>query len=236
MRKWTTLLLAISSLAFAGCTTPQAIRAHPADPQKVQAAEAGFAGRHPRNALCLSGGGYRAMLFNAGAVLAIEHKGLLSKVDAITSVSGGSILNGKLAIAWPTLRDDNHVRWLLESKVIEEIQHLADNTIDVPAVAGGILRPFTSNSAVLAGYYDKYLYHNISLADLPPPNIGRDPQTPIFIFQTTDLASGRAFFFSNLTSTGGPGRRFKLLDIPLSAVVASPRSGPVETRGFRVVV
>src|SRR5438132_4944533 len=54
-------------------------------------------------ALCLSGGGYRAALFHLGALRRLNEVGLLSKLATISSVSGGSIANGLLAKAWPTL-------------------------------------------------------------------------------------------------------------------------------------
>jgi NTE family protein len=48
-------------------------------------------------ALCLSGGGYRATLFHLGALTRLNELGVLSRMDTITSVSGGSILAGFLA-------------------------------------------------------------------------------------------------------------------------------------------
>jgi NTE family protein len=48
-------------------------------------------------ALCLSGGGFRAALFHLGALRRLNQLGILSKVDTITSVSGGSILSAHLA-------------------------------------------------------------------------------------------------------------------------------------------
>jgi NTE family protein len=41
-------------------------------------------------ALCLSGGGSRAMLFHIGAVLRLNELGLLPELARISSVSGGS--------------------------------------------------------------------------------------------------------------------------------------------------
>jgi len=54
-------------------------------------------------ALCLSGGGYRAILFHLGALRRLNELNILSKVSTISSVSGGSILAGFLAsrIDWP---------------------------------------------------------------------------------------------------------------------------------------
>ena len=42
-------------------------------------------------ALCLSGGGYRAMLFHLGALWRLNELGYLKKLARISSVSGGSI-------------------------------------------------------------------------------------------------------------------------------------------------
>lgn len=48
-------------------------------------------------ALCLSGGGYRAALFHLGGLRRLDELGVLSKVDTIASVSGGSIMSAQIA-------------------------------------------------------------------------------------------------------------------------------------------
>src|SRR5215210_3805761 len=48
-------------------------------------------------ALCLSGGGFRAALFHLGAVRRLNELGILSRLDTISSVSGGSIISAHLA-------------------------------------------------------------------------------------------------------------------------------------------
>src|SRR5256885_13934467 len=57
-------------------------------------------------ALCLSGGGYRAMLFHLGAVWRINELGLLPRLARISSVSTGSIVAGVLGLKWHRLRFD----------------------------------------------------------------------------------------------------------------------------------
>ena len=42
------------------------------------------------NALCLSGGGYRAAIFHLGAMLRLHERGLLEDTDLFSAVSGGS--------------------------------------------------------------------------------------------------------------------------------------------------
>jgi NTE family protein len=49
-------------------------------------------------ALCLSGGGYRAMVFHVGVLWRLYQAGLLSGIKRISSVSGGSITAGLLGL------------------------------------------------------------------------------------------------------------------------------------------
>jgi hypothetical protein len=51
--------------------------------------------------LSLSGGGFRATLFHLGAIRRLNEFGILPKITTISSVSGGSILNGFLASRLP---------------------------------------------------------------------------------------------------------------------------------------
>jgi NTE family protein len=64
----------------------------------------------PGMALCLSGGGYRAMVFHLGALLRLNEAGLLKKLNRISSVSGGSITAGMLGLRWNALAFNSHSR------------------------------------------------------------------------------------------------------------------------------
>ena len=61
--------------------------------------------RAPREGvgLCLSGGGYRAMLFHVGALWRLNELGWLARLSFVSSVSGGSITAGVLAAKWQAL-------------------------------------------------------------------------------------------------------------------------------------
>ena len=53
---------------------------------------------------CLSGGGFRAVVFHLGALRRLNELGILGHIDVISSVSGGSIVPAHLATAvdpWP---------------------------------------------------------------------------------------------------------------------------------------
>src|ERR1041385_2676291 len=85
----------------------------------------------PGIALCLSGGGYRAMLFHLGALWRLNDAGLLRGLVRVSSVSGGSITAGVLGLNWKQLQfDENNVATNLEAIVINPIRQLADDTID----------------------------------------------------------------------------------------------------------
>jgi predicted acylesterase/phospholipase RssA len=62
--------------------------------------------RSERIGLALSGGGFRATLFHLGVIRYLYDSGLLSRVQTITSVSGGSILAAHLAVNWDKYNGD----------------------------------------------------------------------------------------------------------------------------------
>src|SRR5436189_2115322 len=85
----------------------------------------------PGIALCLSGGGYRAMVFHLGALWRLNEAGLLGRLDRVSSVSGGSITAGVLAMNWPALAFDSAgVASQFGAQVVEPIRRLAGKTID----------------------------------------------------------------------------------------------------------
>src|SRR5262249_28215587 len=66
----------------------------------------GDEGTEPQTGLAMSGGGFRATLFHLGALVRLNEFGFLPKLDRISSVSGGSITNGLLAVRWHQLKFD----------------------------------------------------------------------------------------------------------------------------------
>lgn len=138
--------------------------------------------------LCLSGGGFRAMLFHLGAFIRLNEVGLLSKLDRVASVSGGSIAAGALAVAWADLSfDRSGVATNLPEQVAAPLLTLARKRIDTTAIALGML-PFVHASRVASRAYDKFLFHGKTLQDLPP--------SPRFSFTATSLQSGVLWRFA----------------------------------------
>ena len=105
--------------------------------------------------LCLSGGGYRAMLFHVGALWRLMEAGKLLGITRISSVASGSITAGVLALAWPELRSGGMAAFL--RKVVAPLRGMAGTTIDQRSVLGGMVRPGTIGSYV-AGAYARHLF------------------------------------------------------------------------------
>jgi len=141
----------------------------------------------PGVALCLSGGGYRAMLFHVGAIWRLNEVGYLPKLSRISSVSGGSITNGVLALNWTKLRYDNDVATNLDELFVRPLRNLASKTIDKGAVFKGILLPGTISDRV-AGAYREHAFGKTRLKDLPPE--------PRFVFNATNMQTGALWRFS----------------------------------------
>src|SRR6478736_9991934 len=95
-------------------------------------------GPRPGIALCLSGGGYRAMLFHVGSLWRLNEAGYLPKLARISSVSGGSITAGVLGHRWSKLDFANGVAANFQSEVVATIRSMASHTIDVGDVLKGI--------------------------------------------------------------------------------------------------
>jgi NTE family protein len=150
----------------------------------------GDAGKPVKDALglCLSGGGYRAMLFHLGTLWRLNEFALLPKIARISSVSGGSITSGALAMKWSRLNfADDHAS-NFEAEVAKPLYHLAKHTIDLPAIGGGVFLPFVSVADILIREYKHFLFGDTTLQDLP--------DNPEFVFNATNLQSLALWRFS----------------------------------------
>lgn len=138
-------------------------------------------------ALCLSGGGYRAMLFHVGSLWRLNEVGLLSTLDLVSSVSGGSITAGVLAKHWTDLAFDARGVAQRLDLVAAELDALASTTIDAGSVIRGGLGPGSVGNRVAAAYARR-LFGARTLQDLP--------DAPRFVFCATSLQTGSLWRFS----------------------------------------
>ena len=139
-------------------------------------------------ALCLSGGGYRAMLFHLGCLWRLNELGLIADLKRISSVSGGSITSAVLAMNWTSLGFQSGVNSRnFEEFLVEPIRQIARTTIDEGAILGGIFLPGSISDHV-ASKYDEILFHGKTLQDLP--------DNPRFVFNATNVQTGSLMRFS----------------------------------------
>ena len=146
----------------------------------------------PGVALCLSGGGYRAMLFHVGALWRLNDAGLLRGLVRISSVSGGSITAGVLGLAWNKLQfDANNSATNLNELLVHPVRRLANETIDQGAIIKGMLLPWKSVADLVADAYRRHLFGNATLQDLPSDNEG-----PRFVINATNVQTNVLWRFS----------------------------------------
>jgi NTE family protein len=164
----------------------------PIDPRAyspVELIDTGSKYKYPAKgiALCLSGGGFRAMLFHLGALWRLNELGYLPKIERLSSVSGGSITAGVLGFAWSRLEfDQAAVGQRFVEEVVEPVRRLADRTIDVGAILGGALGPGSIGDKVI-GAYRRHLFGEATLQDLP--------DRPRFVINASNVQSGALWRF-----------------------------------------
>jgi NTE family protein len=144
----------------------------------------------PGMALCMSGTGYRGMLFQIGALARMNEVGLLPKIDRIVSVSGGSIVAAMLGLKWNDLDFDEAGRAArFADLVVAPLRRLAERTIDTPGGLG-LLKLLRRGEVpdLLPQAFARYLFGDATLQDLP--------DKPRLVMQATNLQSGVTWRFS----------------------------------------
>lgn len=172
-------------------------------------------GNEKRIGLALSGGGFRAAAFHLGTFRKLDEFGLLTKVDLLSCVSGGSIAGAFLSLHW----NDPDVLGKLET-------YLLTKSIGVSSAIGGLLNPFASRLDLLANTYDRDLFNNKTMKDLK--------NGPRIYINSTNLSTGNMFFFtsgeSKLGKTEDMGDhelgQVSASDIKISEAVAASSAFP----------
>jgi NTE family protein len=136
----------------------------------------------PGTGLCLSGGGYRAMLFHVGVLWRLNEARLLKGLSRVSSVSGGSITAGVLGRNWSRLGFVDDVATAFGEQVVDPVRALARTDLDVGSVLRGAALPWVSIAEQVERVYDRVLFEGATLQDLP--------DEPRFVFNATNLESG----------------------------------------------
>jgi NTE family protein len=170
-------------------------------------------------ALCLSGGGYRAMMFHLGVLWRLNEAAMLPLLDRVSSVSGGSITAGVLAMNWTQLAfSEAGVAKKFVSRVVDPIRAMAGTSVDVTSLLVGAVLPFTSVSDRVVKAYRKHLFAKTTLQDLP--------DRPRFVINATNLESGVLMRFSKPYLADYRVGRVNEPDLPLAVAVAASSAFP----------
>lgn len=175
-------------------------------------------------ALCLSGGGYRAMLFHTGSLWRLFEAEKLPKLQRISSVSGGSITAGVLAMNWDALSHSTNIQ-VLKQQLVAPIRGLASRTIDWQAVLLGFLLPGGAGRQI-ERMYSRYLYGATSLQDLP--------DQPRFVINATNVQSGALWRFQKPYMRDYRVGEVKNPRQPIAAAVAASSSFPPVLSPYRL--
>src|SRR2546421_3020597 len=168
-------------------------------------------------ALCLSGGGYRAMVFHIGVLWRLNEAKVLERLKRISSVSGGSITAGVLGSHWTKLAFQGGVAQNCVREVVEPLRQFASRTIDAGAIVGGIFLPGTIADRV-ANAYRKFLFGTASLQSLP--------DSPRFVFNATSVQSGVLWRFSKPYMADYRVGRVLAPDVELAVAVGASSAFP----------
>lgn len=172
----------------------------------------------PGVALCLSGGGYRAMVFHVGVIWRLYESGWLAKLDRVSSVSGGSISAAVLGLVWSQLHVDSPSDpSLLKELFVKPIRKLAGETIDAWSIIRGILLP-GSISEKIQEYYRKHLFGEATLQDIV--------DKPRFVINAINVQSGVLWRFSKPYMRDYRVGEVRAPRISLAAVVAASSAFP----------
>lgn len=134
-----------------------------------------------RIGLALSGGGVRAAAFHLGVLRKLNELGVLPKVDAISTVSGGSI-----AGALYVLMQGDFSRF--QDALVRGLRKSIERRILLNWRTFGVVLPNYSLTNVKAAVYDDMFFGGITLASLP--------KSPQLLINATNLATGKNWKFS----------------------------------------
>jgi NTE family protein len=163
--------------------------------------------------IALSGGGYRAMLFHAGALWRLHETGVLASIGIFSSVSGGSIANGWLALTWNALMAPGAK---FEQVFVPGIREMANTTIDVWAVLCGVWTGRIPERVAAA--YDRVLFRKKTLQHIPA--------APLFIYDSSNLQTGALWRFTREYMGDYKVGYIEKPDLPLSVAVGASSAFP----------
>lgn len=201
--------------------------------------------------LALSGGGFRASLYHLGLIRFLRDADILSQVTHITSVSGGSIIAAHLALNWdryngsPEEFDDAASEFLsfvdldIRNRILRRFP--LNIPLRLPRRLLGLSNRKLTRTGLLESHYEKYLYGDTSVFELP--------EKPKLHILSTNLSEGCLCSFNRdglLMVRRRPGEKIRidhietgLATVAMAVTSSSAFAGffpPVELTGAQVGV
>jgi NTE family protein len=177
-------------------------------------------------ALTLSGGGLRATLFHLGVVERLYELRILDDVRYLSTVSGGSILGGWLALHWTELMSAPSADRgaLFDTRIAQPLIALACADIRNRAIRRW-MRPKGwghSGAENVSSVLDDLLFKGATLGQLPP-----EGQLRVSL-NATNLRNGKRFRFSrgSVGDYHGGYTRTDVAEIPVATAVAASAAFP----------
>ena len=174
--------------------------------------------------LALSGGGSRAAAFHCGVVQALEELGYLEKVEAVSTVSGGSLFGA----AWLASKARGQTTSEALAAIQEELERGFIGRSVRPALISALM-PGTaySRTQLIADTFDRVFFDGFALGDLP--------EQPALCINATILNNGQVAKFSRegLSAWGisvpgsTPSHLVPWRDLPLARAVAASAAFPI---------
>jgi NTE family protein len=179
----------------------------------------------PGNAigLALSGGGLRATLFGLGSLWRLNDLGWLPHLRSLTGVSGGALTVGLLASRWDQLDFSQGTARNFVPLVARPLEAFVGRGLSLSMLTAAFLDPRRTAAEVVADYYAKWLYGDVSLPMLPAPQAG---QVPEFIIYASSLQTGGGIGFSQRKVRSLVLGELENLDISLATLCAASSAVP----------
>lgn len=201
--------------------------------------------------LALSGGGFRASLYHLGLIRFLRDADILSQVTHVTSVSGGSIIAAHLLLNWDRYNGSPEEFDAVASEFLSFVDLDIRNRIvrrfplnipfRLPRRLLGFSNRKLTRTGLLESHYEKYLYGDTSLFELP--------ERPKLHILTTNVSEGCLCSFNReglLMVRRQPGKKLRmdhiqtgLATVAMAVTSSSAFAGffpPIELTGAEVGV
>ncbi len=171
--------------------------------------------------IALSGGGFRASLFNLGSLWRLNDAGWMGALDRVTSVSGGSITAAILGHKWTSLSFDGGRATNFVEEVASPLRNFCKKRVDIWCGIKGLANPLGRIADSVAATYDRALFHGATLQDLPEDGVG-----PRFVLYATNYQTGVSFRFSRPYLADYKLGMLRIPHVALSRAVAASSAFP----------